>query len=136
MNDVISSGEAYKSSPSLVTLYSLAMFRSTIARSAIARPSAARAFHATPAAQKTVTEKVADAADKVNKDVGKGLASAIESGQQAAAATKNALGGTTAEGKKKAGEAATVVGQKKNEAAASARETKDQTKDDLAKATK
>ncbi|KAJ6519379.1 hypothetical protein C8R45DRAFT_951291 [Mycena sanguinolenta] len=109
------------------------MFRSNITRSTLARSSAARTFHTTPAARKTLTEKVAEKADKVNKDVGKGLAGAIETGQHAAAATKNALGGTAQEGKKKAGEAATVVGQKKNEAAATAHETKDKAKEDLSK---
>ncbi|KAJ6604194.1 hypothetical protein DFH09DRAFT_1121932 [Mycena vulgaris] len=98
------------------------MFRSTIARSSIAH---ARPFHSTPTARKTVTEKVSDVADSVNKKLGKSLAGAIETGEDAAAATKDTLKSTTEESKKKAGEAATVAGQKKNEAAAGAREMKD-----------
>ncbi|KAF7340047.1 F1 atpase assembly protein 11 [Mycena venus] len=103
------------------------MFRSAITRSTIPRSSVAyaRSFHATPVPQKTVTEKVSEVADTVNKKLGKGLASAIETGQEAAASTKDTVSSTAEQGKKKAGEAATVVGQKKNEAAASARETKD-----------
>jgi len=51
-------------------------------------------FHASPIAYKTATEKVADVADKVNKSVGRGLASAIESGEQVTEKTKEALGTT------------------------------------------
>ncbi|KAJ7480196.1 hypothetical protein B0H11DRAFT_1808710 [Mycena galericulata] len=95
------------------------MFRSAIARSSVAH---ARPFHSTPAALKTVTEKVSETADAVNKKLGKGLADAIETGQKAAAATKETIKSTT---EKKASETATVAGQKKNEAAAGARELKD-----------
>ncbi|KAJ7923045.1 hypothetical protein B0H13DRAFT_1707419 [Mycena leptocephala] len=98
------------------------MFRSVIARSSVAHT---RTFHCTPTTRKTVTEKVSEVAENVNMKLGKGLAGAIETGEQAASKTKSTISSTTEEGKKKAGEAATVVGQKKNEAAASARETKD-----------
>ncbi|KAJ7770890.1 hypothetical protein DFH07DRAFT_805605 [Mycena maculata] len=98
------------------------MFRSAIARSSVAR---ARPFHSTPTTLKTVTEKVSEVVDTVNKKLGKGLADAIETGEQATQATKETLQSTTEQGKKKAGEASTVAGQKKNEAAAGARELKD-----------
>ncbi|KAJ7456547.1 hypothetical protein FB451DRAFT_1276347 [Mycena latifolia] len=88
------------------------MFRSAITRSSIVY---ARPFHSTPVAQKTVTEKVSEVADSVNKKVGKGLADAIGKGEEVAGATKDTLKSTTEQGKKKAGEAATVAGQKKNE---------------------
>ncbi|KAJ7630556.1 hypothetical protein FB45DRAFT_538347 [Roridomyces roridus] len=98
------------------------MFRSTIIRSTVAH---ARPFHTTRPALKTVTEKVSEVADNVNKGLGKGLANAIETGEDAAAKTKESLDSATGQGKKKAGEAATIVGQKKNETAAGARELKD-----------
>ncbi|KAJ7032696.1 hypothetical protein C8F04DRAFT_958634 [Mycena alexandri] len=98
------------------------MFRSIIARSSVAHT---RAFHSTPTARKTVTEKVSDVAQDVNLKVGKKLAGAIETGQGAAEVAKETIGSKTEQGKKKAGEAATVAGQKTNEAAASARETKE-----------
>ncbi|KAJ6574655.1 hypothetical protein B0H19DRAFT_935456 [Mycena capillaripes] len=99
------------------------MFRSAIARTSVAH---ARTFHCTPSARKTITEKVAETADTVNKKLGKGLASAIETGEEAAGSVKSTVSSTAEDGKKKAGEAATVVNQKKNETAASARETKDE----------
>ncbi|KAJ7293779.1 hypothetical protein C8J57DRAFT_1041895 [Mycena rebaudengoi] len=131
------------------------MFRQITRSSAIH----SRAFHSSPAARKTVTEKVAEVADTVNKKLGKGLASAIDKGEAAADATKSTMSmffcdestnnnahlyeqeSTTEQAKEKAGEAASIAGQKKNEvssvvtiravalicckAAASARETKD-----------
>lgn len=41
-----------------------------------------------------MTEKVTEVADKVNKSVGKGLASAIDTGEKAVDSTKNTLGST------------------------------------------
>lgn len=74
-------------------------------------PRNVRAIHASPAAYKTLTEKVSEVADtvgrgakqalllsahteneQVNKKVGQGLASAIETGEQATEATKEAVG--------------------------------------------
>ncbi|KAJ7693596.1 hypothetical protein B0H17DRAFT_1330335 [Mycena rosella] len=98
------------------------MFRSAIARSSVAH---ARPFHSTSVAQKTVTEKVSEVAKDLNLKAGRKLAGAIETGEEAAAATKDTMKSATQEGKEKAGEAATVAGQKKNEAAAGAREMKD-----------
>ncbi|KAI6133388.1 hypothetical protein EDD16DRAFT_1531561, partial [Pisolithus croceorrhizus] len=51
-------------------------------------------IHNSQVASKTVTEKVADVADKVNKKVGKGLASAIEAGERATEKTKETIGRT------------------------------------------
>ncbi|KAI0735584.1 hypothetical protein C8Q76DRAFT_287307 [Earliella scabrosa] len=87
----------------------------TTTRSVVATSS--RSFHASPRAQ-TVTEKVAEVADKVNKSVGKGLASAIEKGEKATEVTKDNLGMA----KDKATEASRVAGQKANHTAAGARE--------------
>ncbi|KAI0719133.1 hypothetical protein C8T65DRAFT_569568 [Cerioporus squamosus] len=92
----------------------------TTTRSAVA--SSSRQFHASPSA-KTITEKVAEVADKVNKKVGKGLASAIEKGEQATEATKENLGiCTPGVAKDKAAEASQVAGQKANQTVAGARE--------------
>ncbi|KAF8261822.1 hypothetical protein EI94DRAFT_1434377, partial [Lactarius quietus] len=51
-----------------------------------------RKLHASPAAFKSATEKAAEVADKLNKSVGKGLASAIETGEQVTEKTKQTLG--------------------------------------------
>ncbi|KAK7064613.1 F1 atpase assembly protein 11 [Favolaschia claudopus] len=109
------------------------MFRSTIARTNVSRSAAAyaRSFHASYPASKTIKENVADAADTVNKKLGRGLASAIETGQDAAAATKETLSSKTEEGKKKAGEAANAVNRKKEETAQSARQTKAEVSDKI-----
>ncbi|KAI0069981.1 hypothetical protein K474DRAFT_1670532 [Panus rudis PR-1116 ss-1] len=64
-------------------------FTNTSRRVALASTSGgARAFHASPLAAKSATEKVAEVADKVNKSVGKGLASTIEKTEQLAQKTK------------------------------------------------
>ncbi|KAI0700416.1 hypothetical protein BC835DRAFT_1327380 [Cytidiella melzeri] len=69
------------------------MIRSTfssVSRTVLAS-SSRRAFHTTPIVAKTVSETASD----VNLKVGKTLASAIEKGEQAAAATKEAVGGSS-----------------------------------------
>jgi len=71
------------------------MFRTTLARLPISRSIvAARQLHSSPVAGKTVTEKVTEVADKVNKSVGKGLASAIDTGEKVVDSTKHSLGST------------------------------------------
>ncbi|KAF8973681.1 hypothetical protein BDZ97DRAFT_1912155 [Flammula alnicola] len=96
------------------------MFKAAISsfatRTAVCAPTqlGGRAFHTSPTAHKTVTEKVSEVADKVNKSVGKGLASAIDKGEKATHATKDTLGSTTEEMK-----------QKGNQATAGAREAKE-----------
>ncbi|KAJ7102382.1 hypothetical protein B0H15DRAFT_814358 [Mycena belliarum] len=116
--------------PNASCTYPFTMFRSALARSSVAH---ARPFHTSRPALKTVTEKVSDVADTVNKKLGKGLADAIGAGQDAAGATKESLKATSEQAKKKAGEAASVAGQKKNEATATAREVKDDVKHDVHK---
>ncbi|KAF9458746.1 hypothetical protein BDZ94DRAFT_70699 [Collybia nuda] len=116
-----------------------------ITRSSTARISylQARTIHSSPVAYKTVTEKVSEVADKVNRKVGKGLASAIETGENATQVTKEKLGlhhicspglinpdfslylGSTVEqSKEKADHASNLASQKTNQAAAGAREAK------------
>ncbi|KAF8167801.1 hypothetical protein B0H34DRAFT_683088 [Crassisporium funariophilum] len=92
---------------------------------AIQPRSSSRPFHASPAACKTVTEKVSEVADKVNKKVGKGLASAIDQGEKATNAAKDTMGEAANNTKKKASETGHVASQKGREAAAEAREAKD-----------
>ncbi|KAK0455906.1 hypothetical protein EV421DRAFT_1749375, partial [Armillaria borealis] len=79
------------------------------------RPSASSFLHTTPVARKTLTEKATDAADTVNKKLGKGLASAIEGGEKAAAATKDTSASATHTTKEKASETSKVAGQKVNQ---------------------
>jgi len=72
-----------------------------------------RYLHTSPIVCKTTTEKVAEVADKVNKSVGRGLASAIETGEQVTEKTKETLGTT----KEKAMGDAKSAAEKTNEAA-------------------
>lgn len=64
------------------------MFRSAIARTSVAH---ARTFHSTISARKTVTETVKETADEVNKRLGKGLANAIETGENVAGSAKSTI---------------------------------------------
>lgn len=73
-------------------------------------------IHDSHVASKTVTEKVADVADKVNKKVGQGLASAIEAGERATEKTKETLGSSTETAKGKS-ESVTQTVQEKAESA-------------------
>ncbi|KAG5646050.1 hypothetical protein DXG03_004473 [Asterophora parasitica] len=75
----------------------------------------ARTRHSTPVAAKTVTEKVSEVADKVNKKVGKRLASAIETGEQATQSAKETLGSATEETKETAENASDLAKQKTNQ---------------------
>ncbi|KAH9927479.1 uncharacterized protein BXZ73DRAFT_102612 [Epithele typhae] len=99
----------------------------TTTRSAVANSS--RTIHTSPVSRKSVTEKVADVADKVNKKVGQGLASAIEKGEDVSAKTKETMG--TA--KEKASEASTTASQKANQATAGAKEGAHDLKRDVEK---
>ncbi|KAN0100941.1 hypothetical protein V8E55_000925 [Tylopilus felleus] len=87
-------------------------------------PYTRRHLHATPWVAKSVKEKISDVADKVNKKVGEGLASAIETGEKATEKTKKTLGAATehAQGSGKAAKkGAGKMGQKAKEAADDAR---------------
>ncbi|KAG0699733.1 hypothetical protein DFH29DRAFT_935589 [Suillus ampliporus] len=132
------------------------MFRNVITSNArVCTVSYTRSIHATPAAG-TVTEKVSEMADKVNKKVGRGLASAIETGERAAGKTKETLGksmsngvesvydglvGTTTTSAREKAEGARQTTQEKTEqakqkvdqAAAGAREVKDEMKSRMSK---
>ncbi|KAG7091086.1 hypothetical protein E1B28_010142 [Marasmius oreades] len=93
------------------------MFRNAI--TSVSRPLAlqgARALHSTPVASKTVTEKVSEVADKVNKSVGKGLASAIDKGENVAQSTKEVMGSASQQAKEKGNEAYDAASQKTNQA--------------------
>ncbi|KAF9650687.1 hypothetical protein BDM02DRAFT_3111730 [Thelephora ganbajun] len=69
------------------------MIRTTLTRSSISRSViAARQLHSSPVVGKTVAEKVTEVADKVNKSVGKGLASAIDTGEKVVHSTKHTFG--------------------------------------------
>ncbi|KAI0273178.1 hypothetical protein BGY98DRAFT_1099486 [Russula aff. rugulosa BPL654] len=57
-------------------------------------PTSTRWLHVSPIVSKTTTEKAAEVADKVNKSVGQGLASAIETGEQVTEKTRETLGTT------------------------------------------
>ncbi|EPQ61025.1 hypothetical protein GLOTRDRAFT_109267 [Gloeophyllum trabeum ATCC 11539] len=103
------------------------MFRNAISQTSRATLAGSRQLHSSPVAYKSVTEKVKEVGDKVNKSLGKGLAGAIEKGEKATEATKETLGTTAEQAKQKTSEASTVAGQKANETAAKAREGKDDT---------
>ncbi|KAH8086599.1 hypothetical protein BXZ70DRAFT_546326 [Cristinia sonorae] len=124
------------------------VFTSTNSRIILSSTSTSiRSFHASPLAAKTATDKVKEVAEKVNKSVGKGLASAIEKGEEATEATKQAVGelpqlivvnaevdipyqGATTE---KAKEDVDVAGQKANQAAAGVRQGSQDFKKDVKK---
>ncbi|KAH0590255.1 hypothetical protein H2248_000425 [Termitomyces sp. 'cryptogamus'] len=76
-------------------------FRSSALRASF---TSSRAFRSTRPA-KTVTEKVSEVADKVNKEVGKRLASAIEKGEKVTQSTKETLGTAASKSKDKADQA-------------------------------
>ncbi|KAK7694204.1 hypothetical protein QCA50_001384 [Cerrena zonata] len=80
--------------------------------------SRSRAFHASPVAAKTATEKVKEVADQVNKTLGQKLAAGIEKGEELTEKTKETVGVA----KEKTKETSEVVGQKANQAAAGARQ--------------
>ncbi|KAF7798592.1 hypothetical protein EIP86_009814 [Pleurotus ostreatoroseus] len=79
------------------------MFRAAIASTSLSRTALVAAsasgsrvaFHTSPVAAKGMTDTVKDVADKVNKRVGKALASGIEKGEQATEATKQTVGGSS-----------------------------------------
>ncbi|KAF8898339.1 hypothetical protein BD779DRAFT_1483413, partial [Infundibulicybe gibba] len=104
------------------------MFRNIISSTRVSAlrtsASASRSLHSTPVAAKTVTEKVSEVAENVNKSVGRGLASAIETGEKATENTKETLGSAAQQTKDKADHASNVAGQKTNQAAAGAHEAK------------
>ncbi|KAG6812060.1 hypothetical protein H0H92_004591 [Tricholoma furcatifolium] len=135
----------------------VASVRSPPLRFASFRPVNYRTLHSSPVAAKTATEKVSETAEKVNKKVGKGLADAIEKGEQVTQAAKETIESTTDSIKDRAGkasnavgkgaeevsgaagqkakQAANVAGQKINKTAAHARETKESVEQDIEEST-
>ncbi|KAJ3502314.1 hypothetical protein NLJ89_g8946 [Agrocybe chaxingu] len=81
-----------------------------------------RFFHASPISRKTVTEKASEVAQKANKKLGKGLASALDKGEKATYAAKDSIDSVAGTAEKKAKEAGTAAKQKGNQAAAGAKE--------------
>ncbi|KIL70549.1 hypothetical protein M378DRAFT_155479 [Amanita muscaria Koide BX008] len=59
-------------------------------------------LHPSPVVSKSLTDKVTEAADKVNKKMGKGLASAIEVGEKATQSAKESMGSMAEDTKSKA----------------------------------
>lgn len=55
-------------------------------------PTSTKWLHVSSIVSKSTTEKVAEVADKVNKSVGQGLASVIETGEQATEKTRETFG--------------------------------------------
>ncbi|KAH7916499.1 hypothetical protein BJ138DRAFT_1097173 [Hygrophoropsis aurantiaca] len=136
------------------------MYRSALTSTsrAFAAPSIyTRSIHFSPVAAKSVTEKVSEVADAVNKKVGKGLASAIETGEKVTSTAeeklgkscsqgstkeeakkstdslKNQVGSTAESAKRTAQETAEQAKQKANQTSAGAREAKDNMKNQLPK---
>jgi len=94
-----------------------------------------RSLHSSPAVAKTVTEKVSEVADKVNKGLGKGLADAIDKGESVTKATKESLGAAndiqseaSESAKQKMDDVSSQAGQKANQAASGVKKTKDEMK--------
>ncbi|KAJ3860126.1 hypothetical protein EV359DRAFT_49733 [Lentinula novae-zelandiae] len=109
----------------------MSLFRTAISR--VSATSSLRAFHASPAASKTVTEKVSEMAENVNKKLGQGLASAIEKGEDATSSTKESLRAFFRSAADKTKEGATVAKQKANQASAGATEAKEDFKKEVKK---
>ncbi|GLB36519.1 hypothetical protein LshimejAT787_0308070 [Lyophyllum shimeji] len=81
-----------------------------------------RALHSTPVAG-TVTERVSEVADKVNKGVGRKLADAIETGEKVTEATKETVGSAAEKTRETVG--ASPNAAKKNNPGGSAQEGRD-----------
>ena len=76
-------------------MFRTALVSTSLSRTALAAASTSSSratFHTSPIAAKGMTDTVKDVADKVNKKVGKALASGIEKGEQATEATKQTVG--------------------------------------------
>ncbi|KAI5123734.1 hypothetical protein M0805_000327 [Coniferiporia weirii] len=98
------------------------MYRSILSTTLPARSVAAsRTFHTSPAAFKSVAEKVKETASNVNIKVGQTLAKGIEVGEDATEKVQKATG--TA--KSKADETSELAKQKADQASAGAKEAKD-----------
>ncbi|KAF8665104.1 hypothetical protein AX16_000571 [Volvariella volvacea WC 439] len=97
----------------------------------LSRQARMRMLHSTPVACKTVGEKVSEVADKVNRKVGKGLASAIDKGEQATYATKEKLEHLTSQTEEKADQAKESVEEQAKKTADKAQRIKKDAEDRL-----
>ncbi|CCM01298.1 uncharacterized protein FIBRA_03347 [Fibroporia radiculosa] len=79
--------------------------------------ASSRALHVSPVAAKSATENVKEVAHKVNISVGRGLASALEKGEEVTGATKETLAPKVDKAKK----ATSQASEKANEASQSLR---------------
>ncbi|KAF9569862.1 hypothetical protein CPC08DRAFT_756839 [Agrocybe pediades] len=114
------------------------MFRTSFTSQATKAVVGARRLHASPVARKTVTEKVTEVADKLNKGIGKGLASAIDKGEEVTQSAKETIDTASKQTKQQAnvGEAklkekGQELKEKGHEAAGTARKVKEDVKRDL-----
>jgi len=108
------------------------MLRTTLTKSYISRSLVAgRQLHSSPVARKTVTEKVSEVADKVNKSVGKGLAGAIDTGEKAVDSTKDTLGSTKRKASSASQDAQGMAQEKMNQASESTKQATENTKQKL-----
>jgi len=98
------------------------MYRTTITRATRSLAIPSRTLHSTPVAYKTVTEKAKEMADTVNKKVGQGLASAIDSGENVAQATKETVGSASQTAKEKTQEGASMAKEKTEEVSGMAKQ--------------
>lgn len=118
------------------------MYRTTITRATRSLAVPSRSLHSTPAAYKTVTEKAKEMADtvrrfalndgislltwtsneQVNKKVGQGLASAIDSSESVAQATKETVGSASQATKEKTQEGASMAKEKTEEVSSMAKQ--------------
>ncbi|TFY57334.1 hypothetical protein EVG20_g8589 [Dentipellis fragilis] len=95
--------------------------------SAASRTLAVRQLHSSPIVAKSAAEKVKEVVHEVNLKVGKGLASAIETGQEVTEKTKGKLGTT----KEKAGQTKEDVKAKTKETAEQAAQKKNELKSEV-----
>ncbi|KZT06234.1 uncharacterized protein LAESUDRAFT_726049 [Laetiporus sulphureus 93-53] len=106
----------------------MSMIRTAFASTTPAVRGASRAFHVSPIAGKTVTEKVKEVAHEANLKVGRGLASAIEKGEEA---TEKLVHVAPALGKAKA--TAEQASEKASQTSADVRERARDFKEDVEK---
>ncbi|KAF8634416.1 hypothetical protein AX15_000867 [Amanita polypyramis BW_CC] len=116
-------------------LRDLAMFRVILrcANSLSQIPTPTRLLHSSPVAAKSVTDKVSEAADKVSKRMGKGLASAIEAGEKAAQTAKDSMGSVAQETKSKTEDMKKNTKQTANKLADDARQAKSDVEHEMRK---
>jgi len=102
------------------------MYRSIIASAAPRRAIvASRSLHASPAAFKSLTDKVKETAHNVNLKVGQTLAAGIEKGEETTDTVKKTAGATTERASHEASQASQTASHKAGKAAQGAKEAKE-----------